>query len=84
MYIFLFRYIIAVLLHYLGSLWPAGDDAFWHKCRPIICLYLRIWVIGIYPSTGLRVVSLSNHLEFGICVLEFPVYPGYIELPVVR
>jgi hypothetical protein len=34
-----------------------------------------ILVIVIYPSTGLRVVSLSNHLEFGICVLEFPVYP---------
>jgi len=30
-----------------------------------------ISVIGICPSTGLRVVSLSNHLIFGICDLKF-------------
>ena len=26
---------------------------------------------GICPSTWLRVVSLSNHLKFGVCVLSF-------------
>ena len=28
--------------------------------------------VVICPSTILRVVSLSNHLIFGICILEFP------------
>jgi len=31
--------------------------------------------VVICPSTWLRVVSLSNHLVFNICDLEFPVYP---------
>ena len=38
------------------------------------------WLRVVSPSTLLRTVSLSNglsnHLEFGICVLEFPACPG--------
>ena len=34
-------------------------------------LEFAILVIVICPSTLLRVVSLSNHLIFGICDLEF-------------
>jgi hypothetical protein len=34
-------------------------------------LEFRILVIVICPSTRLRVVSLSNHLIFAICYLEF-------------
>ena len=50
----------------------------------MFCFEFVIWVIGIYPSTLLRVVSpstslrtvslsngLSNHLLFEICYLEF-------------
>ena len=34
------------------------------------CFGHSILKFGIYPSTGLRVVSLSNHMEFGVCILE--------------
>ena len=34
----------------------------------------------IYPSTWLRMVSLSNHLSFGACHLLFPVYPDWVSL----
>jgi hypothetical protein len=35
------------------------------------CFEFVILVIGYYPSTLLRVVSVSNHLLFGICNLCF-------------
>jgi hypothetical protein len=40
---------------------------------PIQAKHFGHWKLEfeIYPSTGLRVVSLSNHLFFGACYLEF-------------
>jgi len=44
-------------------------------------LEFGISVIVICPSTWLRVVSLSNHLIFGICDLEFLVLLYSSRLP---
>jgi len=42
----------------------------------IMVLILGHWILKfvIYPSTLLRVVSLSNHLIFGACYLIFLLY----------
>jgi len=54
---------------------PVSPDeyAIWHSYWRIECLKFLILVIGIYPSTWLRVVSLSN--PFGICFLVLGIFP---------